>query len=203
MSLHRDAQRLLEPLAVVNPYADRLTFADARTRTRRDHGKYLGLIAAVTLLHQHQRPRKTAVLAGRSVTYVESTLADIEIANRLAHAVLGQSLDELPPQTRRLLTAIHAWVTAEAERCDIPVELVRFTRRQLREALGFGDTQLKVHLARLVDLELLVVHRFESGGFGYELTWRGEGETGAPFMVGLSDPAGVGENTGYDTDRSG
>lgn len=212
VNLHRDAQRLLEPLAVVNPFADRLTFADARTRTRRDHGKYLGLIAAVTLLHQHQRTRKSAVLGGQSVTYVESTLADIEVANRLAHAVLGQSLDELPPQTRRLLHAVHAHVTEQAERLDIPVELVRFSRRQLRERLGFGDTQLKVHLARLVDLELLVVHRFESGGFGYELTWRGEGKTGGngeggqPFLVGLTDPTtlpATGTSTGYDADRSG
>ena len=29
-AVHQDAQRLLEPLAVVNPYADRLTFADDR-----------------------------------------------------------------------------------------------------------------------------------------------------------------------------
>jgi DNA primase len=205
IGLHRDAQRLLEPLAVVNPYADRLTFADARTRTRRDHGKYLGLIAAVTLLHQHQRARKTTTLAGQQVTYVESTLADIEVANRLAHAVLGQSLDELPPQTRRLLQAVHAHVTSEATRLDIPVELVRFTRRQLRETLGFGDTQLKVHLARLVDLELLVVHRFDTGGFGYELTWRGEGETGGAFLLGLSPADGTvnDSSTGYDANRSG
>ncbi len=101
VALHRDAQRLLEPLAVVNPYADRLTFAHGRTRTRRDHGKYLNLIAAVTLLHQHQRARKNATIDGRQVTYVESTIADIEVANTLAHAVLGQSLDELAPQTRR------------------------------------------------------------------------------------------------------
>jgi len=149
------------------------------------------------------------VLSGHVVTYVESTLADIEVANRLAHAVLGQSLDELPPQTRRLLTAIHRWVTAEAERLDVPLELVRFTRRQLREKLGVGDTQLKVHLARLVDLELLVVHRFESGGFGYELTWRGEGEHGAPFLLGLSPADGTVNNSStgspnaYDTTRSG
>jgi DNA primase len=202
VNLHRDAQRLLEPLAVVNPFADRLTFADARTRTRRDHGKYLGLIAAVTLLHQHQRPRKIANLGGLQLAYVESTLADIEVANRLAHAVLGQSLDELPPQTRRLLQVIHAWVTGEAERLDIPLELVRFTRRQLREHLHFGDTQLKVHLARLVDLELLVLHRLESGGFAYELAWRGEGHEGQPFLVGLTDPATV-TTTGYDGNRSG
>ena len=84
---------------------------------------------------------------------------------------------------------------------------MRFTRRELREALGFGDTQLKVHLARLVDLELVVVHRFESGGFGYELTWRGEGEQGGqPFLVGLTDlaalPATGAPRCGYD-DRTG
>ena len=50
---------LLRPLAVVNPYADRLTFLDDRTRTRRDHEKYLALIDTIALLHQHQRPVKT------------------------------------------------------------------------------------------------------------------------------------------------
>jgi hypothetical protein len=34
-----------------------------------------------------------------------------------------------------------------------------FTRRELREATGFGDTQLKIHLARLVDLEYVEVNR--------------------------------------------
>jgi DNA primase len=43
LALHRNAQRLLQPLKVVNPYADRLTFLDDKTRTRRDHMKYLSL----------------------------------------------------------------------------------------------------------------------------------------------------------------
>ena len=189
IALHRDAQRLLEPLAVVNPYADRLTFADGRTRARRDHGKYLALIAAVTLLHQHQRPRGTATVAGRSVPYVEATLADIEVANSLAHAVLGQSLDELAPQTRRLLAAIREHVTTRATEQVVDPSLVRFTRRQLREAIGWGDTQLKVHLARLADLELVALHRADSGAYTYELTWRGEGTHGGPFLAGLTDTA--------------
>src|SRR5581483_3979775 len=33
---HRHAQRLLQPLKVLNPYADRLTFLSDKTRTRRD-----------------------------------------------------------------------------------------------------------------------------------------------------------------------
>lgn len=186
---------------MVNPFADRLTFADGRTRTRRDHGKYLTLISAVTLLHQHQRERKTATINGRVVTYVETALADIEVAHRLAHAVLGQSLDELAPQTRRLLTALDGYVTTEAKRLAIPRDLIRFTRRQLREHLaaqgsGWGDTQLKVHLARLVDLELVIVHRLETGAFGYELLWNpttttsnvNSYDSGGRFLAGLTDP---------------
>ncbi|MGH9184890.1 MAG: toprim domain-containing protein, partial [Acidimicrobiales bacterium] len=49
--VHQDAQRLLAPVLVVNPYAERLSFADGRTRTRRDHPKYLTLIRSIALLH--------------------------------------------------------------------------------------------------------------------------------------------------------
>ena len=80
-----------------------LTFVDDRTRTRRDHDKYLTLIDAIALLHQHQRPIKSIEHGDQLIRYVEVTLDDIETANRLAHEVLGRTLDELPPQTRKLL----------------------------------------------------------------------------------------------------
>ena len=50
----------------MNPYADQLTFTADRTRTRRDHEKYLTLIESVTLLHQHQRPLEQDEEAGLS-----------------------------------------------------------------------------------------------------------------------------------------
>lgn len=114
-ALHRNAQRLLRPLAVVNPYAPHLTFLDDRTRTRRDHEKYLTLIDAVALLHQYQRPVKGVERDGRVVEYVEATLEDIAAANRLADQVLGRSLDELPPQSRTLLARLEAML---AEICE-------------------------------------------------------------------------------------
>lgn len=81
LARHRDAQRLLDPVAVVNPYARALRFADARTRTRRDHTKYLALIRAIALLHQHQRPQKTAATeSGEEVPYIEATRQDIALA---------------------------------------------------------------------------------------------------------------------------
>lgn len=194
IKVHQDAQRLLEPVTVVNPYADRLGFADGATRTRRDHVKYLTLIDAVALLHQHQRPKCTATTAaGETVTYIEATLDDIALANRLAHEALGRSLDELPPQTRRLLDALDSMVSALAADGDIDRDTVRFTRRDARERLGLGDTQLKVHLARLVDLELVWVHRTErAGAFCYQLAWNPDtaGESGR-FLPGLVDTASL------------
>ncbi len=170
LTLHRNAQRLLEPVVVVNPYAPQLTFLDTRTRTRRDHEKYLTLIDSVALLHQHQRARKTIEREGTTLTYIEVTRADIAVANRLAAAVLGRSLDELPPQTRRFLALMEAWITEECTRLRCPRSDFRFLAREARAVTGVGPTQVKVHLRRLIDLEYLVVHRAPRGhGVAYEL----------------------------------
>jgi DNA primase len=193
LNLHRNAQRLVRPLAVVNPYAQRLTFLDDRTRTRRDHEKYLTLIDTIALLHQHQREIKTVTRAGQRIEYVEVTLDDIAVVNELAHEVLGRSLDELPPQTRRLLMLIEAHVRAQCEAQSITRAAFRFSRRALREALGWGDTQLRIHLARLLELEYLIGHREGAGGkFVYELLYDGQGADGRPFVPGLIDVQALG-----------
>jgi|WetSurMetagenome_2_1015567.scaffolds.fasta_scaffold02435_5 DNA primase catalytic core len=194
LAVHRNAQRLLKPVPVVNPYARELTFHDSQTRTRRDHMKYLTLIRSVALLHQHQRPAKTVQHNGRAVEYIEVTLDDIAVANRLAHEILGRSLDELPPQTRRLLLAVDEMVTAECKRQKMERSDYRFSRRDVREATGWGDTQLKIHLHRLEELEYLLVHR---GGRGqsivYELMFTRPADGGKPVLGGLIDVEKLGK----------
>lgn len=176
IALHQNAQRLLRPLDVLNPYARHLTFPDQTTRLRRDHEKYLTLIDTIAYLFQHQRPVKTARRGGGAneqiIEYIEATLEDIALATRLAHDVLGRSLDELPPQTRRLLRLIDGHVAAECERQQVQRSDFRFSRRTLREAIQWGDTQLRLHLERLVDLEYLLAHREGPGGkYVYELAY--------------------------------
>ena len=189
LALHRAAQRLLRPLRVFNPYADQLTFLDDKTRTRRDHTKYLQLIATVAVLHQHQREiRSLDCGGGQKAECVVATLDDIAAANRLAHEVLGRCLDDMPPQTRRLLALIEREVTARALATKMERNDVRFTRRQLREACGWSNTQLYVHLTRLVELEYLLTHRAEHGqGLVYELVYDGGGKEGGRFVSGLLD----------------
>lgn len=197
---HRNAQRMLKPLRVVNPFAQQLTFMDDKTRTRRDHRKYLALIRAIALLHQHQRPIRTLERDGRAIDYIEATSADIAAANALAHAIMGATLDELPPQTRRLLGLIDAMASARCEADAIKRADLRFTRRDVREATGWGLTQLKAHLRRLEELEYLIVHRDQSR-FVYELAYDGEGADGAPFVMGLIDADALA--CSYDENRSG
>jgi len=215
LAVHRNAQRLLRPVHVTNPFARELTFLDDQTRTRRDHLKYLTLIRSIALLHQYQRPMKSVTHHGQAVQYIEATLDDIAAANALAHEALGRSLDELAPQTRRLFLLIDEMVTEACERLQIERCDHRFSRRQVREFTGWGNTQLKLHLHRLEELEYLLPHRGGRGqSFVYELLYDGQGKDGKPFLCGLIDvdqlraknvaQTSVGDgDRNYDSDWSG
>jgi len=167
LALMRNVQRLLNPLDVVNPYADELTFTADRTRTRRDHEKYLTLIDSIALLHQHQR---TTEKDDDAKPFIRVTLDDIALANKLAPELLGRSLDELPPQTRRLFETVKALVRERCEAEKIEQKLSLFSRRDVRARLGWSVTQIRVHLDRLQQLDL-VAARFGRAGssFQYEL----------------------------------
>jgi len=186
-ALHRNAQRLLKPIHVVNPFAHLLTFLDDKTRMRRDHVKYLTLIRSIALLHQYQREVRQVQHRGQRLDYIEVTRDDIVLANRIAHDVLGRTLDELPPQTRRLLTLLHGWVMAQCAVRDETRDNVRFTRKEVRAATSWGDTQLKIHLSRLVELEYVIAHRGRNGTFEYELLYNGH-DDGKSHLSGLIDP---------------
>ena len=103
--------------SVVNPFARELTLSgprDADAARSRE----------VPDADRHDRAAAPAPAAGedggapgrRSCEYIEVTREDIALANRLAHEVLGRTLDELPPQTRRLLGLLDELVTERAVR---------------------------------------------------------------------------------------
>jgi len=196
LAVHANAQRLLRPLGVLNPFATRLTFPDTATRLRRDHEKYLTLIDTIALVHQCQREVKAIRNGAKVVEYVEVTADDIALANRLAHEVLGRSLDELPPQTRRVLRLLDRFVAEQAKKKGLDRAQVRFSRRELREAWGMSDTQLRLHLDRLVVLEYVLARREGPGGrLMCELVYDGGGEDGRPFVPGLIDAQALGATT--------
>ena len=188
LQLHRNAQRLLKPLFVVNPYARELTFPDSQhAHAPRPHE-----VPDADPRHRAAAPAPAAREDGHAprqdVAYIEVTLDDIETANRLAHEVLGRSLDELPPQTRRLLLLIDEMVQSECERLKMERTDFRFSRRDVREYTGWGDTQLKLHLHGWKSWNICWSHRGGRGqSFVYELLFEGQGDGGKPFLPGLID----------------
>ena len=115
------------------------------------------------------------------------TIEDIEAANQIAPEVLGRSLDELPPQTRRLLDHIKAHVRERMEANKSEQKFARFTRRELRERTGWSETQTRMHFERLEAMEYIQRHNGRQGRLGeYELHCDATASLDG-FQVGLID----------------
>jgi len=186
---HQCAQRLLQPLGVVIPWAAELTFRTDQTRYRRDHAKYLSLIASVTLLHQYQRLQIERVHDGLVERCVVATLEDVEVANQLAAAVLAPRVEALLPQTRQLLEFLIRYVDERGARDGVPRRDFRFTQRAVREACGWSDRALRRQLDRLVELEYVVASRVPRGvQRHYQLLYDHTPSTDSePWRLGLVD----------------
>ena len=198
LTTHHNAQRLLRPLRVNNPFAEALTFPDHQLRFRRDHKKYLGLIRTTAFLRQYQKPIKSCQHRGQELQYIEVDLEDVRLVHDLAVQTLGRSLDELSPPTRSFLIALHAMVEAMAKEQQIRADAVRFSRRTVREKTGWSVTQVRDHLARLLELEYVVSHRVPglANRWEYELAWDGQGQDGGAFINGLASLAKLAQQGG-------
>jgi DNA primase len=184
---HQNAQRLLKSIAVVNNFTPYLSYPSQSLVTRRDHEKYLGLIDAIAFLHQHQREVKTMEIDKKEVQYIEVTLEDIDKANKIANEVLGLSLDELARPSRTLLDSIYKMIREMAKKNKIPVDELFFTRRQIREYMGWSDWQIKTHIKQLEEMEYLYI-RIGSRGkeYAYALNYKGQGEDNSRFFLNLT-----------------
>lgn len=163
---HHNAQRLLKPLFVVNPFAPRLTFPSGTLRLRREQEKYLTLIDTITYLFQHQRTQGVYREENLELPYVETAPPDIDLANELVVASLRQAFEEITTPSRELLGAIRKLVTQRADGSAL-LE-VRFSRRELREYTGWSDYQVRIHLKQLEELEYV---QAVSGSFGKQYAY--------------------------------
>lgn len=180
---HWTAQRLLEPLPVVIPFADRLSFPSSWMRTRRDHARFLNLIEVSAFLHQHQRERT-------SEGAIVASLADYEAAYALAGEVLSETLSDLKKPLREALQRIQG-LAAKGE--DV------VSRREIREALNVPDSTVRGWLTELVELEYLEAEA-SRGGAGkatrYRVTGRGPQ---LDVTIGLLSPDQLAEVLGRKT----
>ncbi len=176
--VHRNAQRLLRPLLIVNPFTDGLKFAANKIESRREHEKYLSLIEAIAFLRQHQREVKRLPADGRELEYIEVTREDIADADKLMGEALGDQGDELSRPSRQLLVLIRQMAEERARELEIDPRAFQFNRRDIREYTGWSDNQIKAHIKRLEELEQLTVKAGERGKmYRYQLgSWAPVGQ---------------------------
>ena len=194
--VHQNAQRLLEPVAVVIPYAPLLTFPTSWLRTRRDNLRLLNLIEAVAFLHQKQRPRKRLA---SGVEYIEASVEDYAIAYSLATSVLGSGFDELRKPARDLLAVIETNVRELAKARDVRPSVITFTRREVRTWSGLPNHQVKLAMHELEELEYVEVDRAPRGSrFTYHLVLDAEKQRRP--MTGLLTPVELYNQINLGTD---
>jgi len=152
---HWNAQRLLEPLPVVIPFADKLSFPSSWMRTRRDHARFLNLIEVSAFLHQYQRERT-------SDGAIVAALADYAVAYGLAAQVLAETLADVKKPLREAFERIQG-LSAKGDGS--------VSRREIREALGEPDSTVRRWLAELVELEYLELEA-SKGGQGRSARYR-------------------------------
>ena len=175
---HQNAQRLLDTeLEVINEYAPQLTFPVDRLKYRRGNDHYLELINTICFLRQKQKEIKEDKDIGK---YIEVDKKDISLANELFTEVLGWTIDELKPQTRRLLKQIVEYCKRQDSR--------NFIRRELRLEYKWEHATLHRHLNMLVELDYIkLISGGERSKHGYELIYEGDGENTEKFILGLKN----------------
>jgi DNA primase len=134
----RDAQRLLEPLQVVIPFATKLDYPTRTTKDRRDNQKLLTLVAAHALLHQRQREKDKD-------SRLVATVADYRVVYDLVKTNVEEEVEGLSPRAATLYRSL-------LERGEDP-----FSRREVAEAIGWSYMTTTRALEELVANELAAV----------------------------------------------
>jgi hypothetical protein len=169
---HHAAQRLLTPRLIVNPFAARLSFPDALMRSRRDHERFVDLIAAVCFLRQHQKAEKDTPdpQTGETVRYIECDTVDYRISYEILCATLPSTLSSFPPAAVELYESVRSLLRRKAEKEELKATEVSLTQREIREATGFAQRWIKRYMQVLGDWEYLQVSGSRSRGA--RLTYR-------------------------------
>jgi hypothetical protein len=159
--LLRNCQSILEPIQVVNPYAEVLQIPKEVFKPRRTNNHYLQFIEVITFYHQYQREQKVNKATGE--LFIETTLEDIKEANELLKPVLLRKSDDLNGATRNHLEALKTWVKENGK--------LGFSNREVSKELRKPLATVKRHHYQLTELEYIQPEKQKGQkGFMYKLT---------------------------------
>ena len=157
----KDMQTVLKPIKVRNPYAEYLKLPESVFKPLRTNSHYLSVIETITFYHQYQREIK--IDKETEERYIETTLEDIEWANKLLKDVLLAKADELSGECRRFFESLKSWLKSTNQES--------FYKKDVREAFRMNPNNLKYYLVQLLKYNYIKIvggNRHKSG-YEYEI----------------------------------
>lgn len=159
--LLKNTQRVLQPIKVINPYAEALAIPKEVFKPRRTNNHYLQFIEVVTYYHQLQRESKVDTQTGE--IYIETSLEDIAIANKLLKEILLRKSDELSGACRNYLEKLKQYLKEESEK--------DFMNREISLGLRISGATVKRHHLELYNHGYIqIVKKDKLKGYQYQIS---------------------------------
>lgn len=156
----QNVQRILEPIAIVNPFAELLNIPEEVLKPRRTNNHYLQFIEVITHYHQYQRERKVDRETGE--IYIETTLEDVKEANQLLKEILLRKSDELSGACRNYLESVKSYLEQEHK--------THFTNREIRKALKVNPSnQKRYNLSLTTNYYIKKIKGKKGATYNYEI----------------------------------
>ncbi len=140
----RNCIRLLEPIEVINPFANKIKLPQEAHKIRRLNELYQSFVKQITLLHQHQRKRDRQ---GKLISEKE----DLQVACDILFESIVLKVDELDGSLRQFFEQLKKHIK-EASR--------EFTQREIRQKLNISKSQMQ----RFINGLLILGYVHQSGG---------------------------------------
>jgi len=146
----RNVQRLLQPVKVINPFAQHLELPKTVFKPRRTNMHYLQLIEVITFYHQYQRQwidvetgeviysansEEVPIINEYQQVYIETQLEDIELANTLIKDVLLRKSDRLNGATRNYFEKLNSYLNSN--------NTDTYSNKEIRKAFRIHEATLR------------------------------------------------------------
>ena len=136
----QNTQRVLKPIKVINPFALYLGLPASVFKPRRTNSHYLQLIEAITFYKQYQRTQQVDQQTGEE--YIETTIEDIQEANKLITEVLLRKSDTLTGACRNHLENLKKYLARQ--------NTTTFTNSEIRRNLRIKESTLRNYNKQLL-----------------------------------------------------
>jgi DNA primase len=162
IDLLKNCMRLLQPLEVINPYANKIHLPEEVHQRRRLNQLFQSIVKQITLLNQYQRQKDKQ---GRLITERE----DIKAAIDILFESIVLKVDELDGSLRQFYEQLKTFTEQKAKEENKLITEIDFNRFEVMQYTGVKKTQQHIYINKLIALEYLQQYGFANRGFKYKI----------------------------------